>query len=55
MTVPADVYALEAVETGTNTVLSTVLSDDFTNSNPNGCPVTFSLKDSEGNELDADT
>ena len=33
---------------------STKPKDDFTNSNPSGCPITFSIVDSEGGELEAD-
>jgi hypothetical protein len=54
VTAPSDAYTLRAVKMHTGTILSTILSDDFTNSNPSACPATnYELVDSEGNALDA--
>lgn len=56
MTVTEDAYAFEAVETFTGTVLSkTKPFDDFKNSNPSACPITFSLVDADGVDIDEAT
>jgi hypothetical protein len=49
-------YSFEATHTHTGLFLSdTKPADDFTNSNPSICAVTYSIVDSDGNALDADT
>jgi hypothetical protein len=46
-------YVYEPVKNGPETLLSTTKPvDDFTNTNPNGCPIVFSIVKSDGSSLD---